>query len=308
MNITFERAFDEYSDFLYARLKPQAWRTSISKFRLYVLPYFKKYNIFKLNTKDIIKYQTYLMNLNYSYKYEKGIFYTLVSFLNFCRIYYDLESNVASKVGMWKNKYELEKELNIWNYTEFKQFISCVDDLIYQSLFEFLFYTGCRLGESLALSFNDISDNVLTINKTITKEFVNGKRIITPPKTKKSNRKILLDPHLIAKINDLYYYYKKKYKDCSKEFYIFGGPNPMSPTTIERRKNNYCKIAGVKQIRIHDFRHSHATLLVNNNIPINIVADRLGHSDINLTYNIYVHRNLENEKRVIETLNSLQNI
>ena len=188
MCITFEESFEDYSNYLMIRLKPQAYRTGISRYRLYVLSYFKNYNIYDLNTRDILKYQSYLMNLPFTYKYKKGVYYALVSFLNFCKIYYDLEKNVASIVGMFKNKYEIEKELNIWTYNEFKRFIDVVHDQIYYTLFKFLFYTGCRLGEALALSFNDIDDNVLTINKTITKEFVNGKRIITPPKTKKSNR------------------------------------------------------------------------------------------------------------------------
>ncbi len=305
MCITFEESFEDYSNYLKIRLKPQAYRTGISRYRLYVLSYFKDYNIYDLNTRDILKYQSYLMNLPFTYKYKKGVYYALISFLNFCKIYYDLEKNVASIVGMFKNKYEVEKELNIWTYDEFKRFIDVVDDQIYYTLFKFLFYTGCRLGEALALSFNDIEDNVLTINKTITKEFVNGKRIITPPKTKKSNRKILLDPGLLSDIKQLREYYIKNFKDFNNKFFIFGGINPLAPTTIERKKNHYCVIADVKQIRLHDFRHSHATLLVNNNIPINVVADRLGHADINMTYSVYVHKNLENEKRVIETLNSL---
>lgn len=308
MNKTFEESFDEYSNYLKIRLKPQAYRTGLSRFRLYVLSYFKKYNIYDLNTRDILKYQSYLISLPFTYKYKKGVYYALISFLNFCRIYYDLEKNVASMVGMFRNKYDIEKELNIWTYDEFNKFIKVVDDQLYEVLFRFLFYTGCRLGEALALSFNDIEDNVLTINKTITKENVNGKRIITPPKTKKSNRKILLDPYLLSDIKQLREHYIKKYKNFNNKFFIFGGINSLSPSTIERKKNHYCVLANVKQIRLHDFRHSHATLLVNNNIPINIVADRLGHADINMTYSVYVHKNLENEKRVIETLNSLQSI
>lgn len=307
MVITFDIAFVEYEKYLKLRLKPQSFNRSISKFKLYVLTYFKDKNIYDLNANDIMIFQNYLINLKYSYRYKKAIHYTLVNFLNFCSIYYDLNKNVASMVGMFKN-FEVEKELNVWNYEEFNKFINVIDDIVYKSLFKFLYLTGARLGEVLALSFNDVIGNVLTINKTITKEYVNGKRIITPPKTKKSNRKILLDSALVNDLKILQEYYNTKYGHCNSNFYIFGGINPLAPTTIERWKNKYCKIAGVKQIRIHDFRHSHATLLVDHNIPINIVADRLGHSDINLTYNVYVHKNLENEKRVIKTLNQLCNI
>ena len=308
MNTTFDSIFNDYASYMRVRLKPQSYRTSISRFKLYVLTYFKDYDIHTLTAKDIIKYQDYLMSLPYSYKYKKGTFYTLVSFLNFCRLFKGLNSNVAAEVGMYKNKYEIKKELNVWNYKEFTRFINVVEDPMYKVLYKFLFFTGCRLGEALALNFNDIKGNVLTINKTITKEYVNGKRMITPQKTKKSNRQILLDSNLLSEINKLHKHYSTLYKDFNNNYFIFGGSVPVSPTTIERKKNKYCAKARVKQIRLHDFRHSHATLLVNNNIPINIVADRLGHADINMTYSVYVHKNLENEKRVIKTLQSLQSI
>ena len=85
-------------------------------------------------------------------------------------------------------------------------------------------------------------------------------------------------------------------------FYIFGGTNPLAPTTIERKKNKYCKIAGVKQIRIHDFRHSHASMLYSGNVNIKYIQERLGHADISTTLNTYVHLNKEYEKKVIRAL------
>ena len=64
--------------------------------------------------------------------------------------------------------------------------------------------------------------------------------------------------------------------------------------------------ADIKQIKLHEFRHSHATLLVQNNIPIKDVAERLGHSDITLTLNIYTHVSKDKEKRTINVLNSIR--
>lgn len=67
-----------------------------------------------------------------------------------------------------------------------------------------------------------------------------------------------------------------------------------------------CSKANIRTITLHQFRHSHATLLVNEGIPINDVSKRLGHSKISTTLDIYVHCNLEQEKRVLSTLNSLR--
>lgn len=83
---------------------------------------------------------------------------------------------------------------------------------------------------------------------------------------------------------------------------MFGAIKPLSPSTIERKKNNYCKIANVKQIRIHDFRHSHCTILISKGIPINIVSERLGHSNISMTLDNYTHILNKDKKRVLKTL------
>ena len=83
---------------------------------------------------------------------------------------------------------------------------------------------------------------------------------------------------------------------------MFGAIKPLSPSTIERKKNIYCKIANVKQIRIHDFRHSHCTILISKGIPINIVSERLGHSNISMTLDNYTHILNKDKKRVLKTL------
>lgn len=70
-------------------------------------------------------------------------------------------------------------------------------------------------------------------------------------------------------------------------------------------KNYYCKKANVKQITIHEFRHSHACLLFKNNVPIEDVSHRLGHSTISMTMDVYLKYLPHNEKRVISTLNSI---
>ena len=195
-----------------------------------------------------------------------------------------------------------KKEKNIWTIKEFKKFIRIVDNYMYKVLFITLFKTGIRKGELLSLTFNDINKYNLLINKTITKECFNGKRIIMKPKSKNSIRTISIDPILYFQINKLKKIYQKKYNYFNNDMYIFGGIKPISTTTLDRYKNKYCDKAKVKRIGIHAIRHSHATLLFNKKIDIKTIQYRLGHSNINTTLDIYVHRNIKNEKRVIKTL------
>ena len=304
--ITFEKAISEYLDFIKLKKKPQSFRSINSRLNNYVLPYFNKENIYDLKAIDYLKWQTQIDKLGFKYRYKKTLHYAVVGLLNFCMTFYDLEINVASKVGNFKNIDEVTNNINFWTINEFKKFISVVDNKNYKALFNFLFFTGCRQGEALALTFNDINDNLIKINKTISKEHHNGKRAITLPKTKKSIRNILIDSNLENEIQGLRDHYITNNKDFNNNFYIFGGISPLAPTTIERWKNYYCDKAKVKRIRIHDFRHSHATLLLSNNVPIIAISSRLGHSNTSITLDVYSHLVPEDEKRVIQTLNSLR--
>ena len=89
-------------------------------------------------------------------------------------------------------------------------------------------------------------------------------------------------------------------------WFIFGGLNPLSPSTIGRKKSKYCEKANVKKIRIHDFRHSHASLLLSKNVPITVISKRLGHSDIDLTLNIYSHMIPKDEDKAVNILNQIK--
>jgi len=121
-----------------------------------------------------------------------------------------------------------------------------VDNELYKIFFEKLFFTGLREGEALALNWNDFKDDSLNITKTISKEFHNGKRVINTPKTNESIRKVKLDDELINSLNNL----KKSYmniENFENDWFIFGGPTSLAPTTIARKKDKYCELANVKK-------------------------------------------------------------
>ncbi len=95
---------------------------------------------------------------------------------------------------------------------------------------------------------------------------------------------------------------------CKQEYgynnnwFVFGGCEPLSDQTIRRRLNEYADKAGVKRIRVHDLRHSHASLLINKGQNILIVSQRLGHSDVTQTLNTYSHLMPNVQKQIISAL------
>ena len=103
-----------------------------------------------------------------------------------------------------------------------------------------------RKGESLALQWTDIKEDCIDITKSLSKERINKKRIITTPKTKSSIRKIKIDKHTQECLSKLKEYYSKVI-NFNENWYIFGGIEPLAYTTLENHFKKYCKLANVKK-------------------------------------------------------------
>lgn len=305
-NVTFQELYEKYIEYKELQLKAQSLRAIKSRFKNYILPYFKEYKIDKITNNVYVKWQKEIEKKSFKHKYNSTLHGAMVNILNYGVKFYNLKSNIASLSGNFKRKTELKKKVDFWSPEEFNQFINVVNNNVYKTFFNTLYYTGIRQGEALALNWNDFKDNkYLDINKTISKESIDKERVINTPKTSNSIRKIKIDEELIKELNELKEFYKN-YEGFSNEWFIFGGLKPLAPTTIGRKKDNYCDKAKVKKIRIHDFRHSHASLLLSMNVPITVISERLGHSDINMTLNTYSHMIPKDEDKAIDILNKMR--
>lgn len=173
------------------------------------------------------------------------------------------------------------REMLFWTKDEYLKFADVMMDkpLSYYA-FEMLYWTGIREGELLALTSADFDfeKRTVTINKSF--QHLNGRDIITSPKTEKSNRTIQLPKFLCDEIQD----YLKMLYDVGLEDRVF----PITKSYLHREMDRGAKEAGVKRIRIHDIRHSHVSLLIDMGFSATAIADRVGHESIDITYN-YAH-------------------
>lgn len=101
--------------------------------------------------------------------------------------------------------------------------------------------------------------------------------------------------------------YLNRYKAFKDDYFIFGGEKPLSTTTIDRYKRKACQKASLRPITQHQFRHRHASFLCSNGVPINVISARLGHSRISTTTDVYIHCNLEQQKRVSTLIDTQRN-
>ena len=169
--------------------------------------------------------------------------------------------------------------------------------------FNIAFYTGMRKGEIYALKWSDINNNIIHVTRSIAQKLKGGDRE-TPPKNKSSIRDISI-PIPLKNILDEHQARCKEISGYSDEWRICGGECCIRDSTLEKRNQQYAKDAGIKKIRIHDFRHSHASLLANSGINIQEIARRLGHSNVEITWNIYSHLYPREEERALQILNNL---
>lgn len=296
----FEDAYEEYKIYAQNRHKKQGFYCILHDFNNKILPYFKNRKIEDITRKDIISWQNDILNSNYRNSYNKKLYNVFVKFLDYCCDYYELKENVARNVGNFQNKIE-SKNYDFYTLDEFKLFIKNVDDIVYKQFFNFLFYTGLRSGEAMALHFSDLDNDVIKVTKNLHRR---GIREVDTPKNSSSIRDVKIDRKLKKDLLKLKKYYIKKYGFYNYDYFVFGGIKPLAPTSVDRYKKRACEKANLRTITVHQFRHSHATFLLQNGIMINEVSRRLGHSKVSTTLDIYTHTNLEQEKRVLATLNS----
>ena len=194
--------------------------------------------------------------------------------------------DVAEKIAFKKE--QEEKNLYDWNYYVF---------------FNIAFYTGLRKGEIHALRWNDIDNNYLSVKRSISQKLHN-RDVETPPKNRSSIRTIQIPLPLIKILNE-HKERQKRLGNFSEDNRILGDEKCVRDTSIQNRNNLYSTLAGIKRIRIHDFRHSHASLLANMGINIQEIARRLGHAKIEITWNTYSHLYPREEEKAITVLNEV---
>ncbi|MFA7637519.1 MAG: site-specific integrase, partial [Monoglobales bacterium] len=219
----------------------------------------------------------------------------LSAVFNYAVKYYGLSSNPCRQAGSMGKKDA--DSMQIWTLDEFNKFISFVTKPAAHLAFEILFWTGIRSGELLALTPEDIlPDKKISINKTYAR--LDGEDIISEPKTPKSIRIIPIPDFLYDEIWD----YINRLGSIEKTDRIFYFSKGFLNNEIKR----VSKKAGVKEIRVHDLRHSHASLLIEMGYSILLVSERLGHEKVETTLNTYAHLYPNKQQKLVEGLQNLK--
>ena len=277
------------------RLREHTMRTKKYIVELKILPYFGDKRVNDITAADIRQWQNELIKMGYSPTYLKTINNQLSAIFNYAVRYYDLKSNPCAKAGsMGKSKAE---EMDFWTGEEFRKFIdSVMNKRLSYMAFMTLYWTGMRLGELLALNPKDVDLEKRTITITKSYQRLGKKDVITPPKTPKSKRVITIPEFLAADIKD--------YIDSSYELQENDRLFPITKYYLEHEMQRGIKESGVKRIRVHDLRHSHASMLIELGFSPLEIANRLGHEKVETTLNTYAHLYPNKQTKLAERLDS----
>ena len=299
LTMTFEAFVEIYIVDKQNRLRENTWSTKEHIIRTKILPYFKEKRLCDIKPQDVIAWQNELLNYRgkngepYSPTYLKTLHSQFSAILNHAVRFYGLNKNAATTAGnMGSSKHQ---EMLFWTKEEYETFISGVNKQSEDYLmFEILFWTGIREGELLALTLSDfdMSNNLLHINKTYHR--INGKDVISTPKTDNSVRTIIIPNFLKEEVQE----YIGQHYGLPENERLF----PIVARTLQKRLKKYEEKTGVKPIRIHDLRHSHVAYLINQGVEPLIIKERLGHKNIQITLNTYGHLYPSRQKEIAEML------
>ena len=241
---------------------------------------------------DLIQWRSNLAETDYSTTTKNATISYVKSVFKFANEMYGTPNHAASLKRLKKTDDEVMKEMEVWTPEEFRRFLSMVDLPVYKLFFEFLFWTGCRRGEAMALQKNEVADGFATIRYS-QRTRKGGRK---PTKTKQV-RKIQLDSKLWEHIKPLL---------DEEGPYLFGGNECLCASPIETKFKKAVEESGVKKIRIHDLRHSHATWLINNGVNIVAVSKRLGHATIEQTLKTYTHLLTQTDSEMMSKINEFR--
>jgi integrase len=212
---------------------------------------------------------------------------------------------ILGKMVKFKDPNAIRQEKQIWTPQEFNQFIAVVnsyEDTPFNVLYKVLFYCGLRIGEAKALNWNDIDFEKGTIR---IEKSINDNNIIGPPKNDYSYRTIQVKKELVQDLKDLLNWSEWEVINHSPNNYIFGGVVPITRDKLTRHLKKHCKLANVKIITNHEFRHSCSSMLISMGVNPKTVSEFLGHADTTQTLDTYTHSSKNDIDYLVNTLNKL---
>lgn len=292
-NILFTELFESWKKIYITKVKESTYHKTLREYELHILPKFKDKYIQDITIKECQEFANGLTHLVKG----KHIVSQLRILLDYAMKLQYIKTNPVNNIITPSYK-KSQKKLDFLEAEEVTKLLEYFKDHLYWlCCFRLLIYTGIRRGECLALEWEDIDfqNNKISITKTLTigEDY---KVIVSSAKTENSIREIYVDRETMLLLKKL------KLQSTSKILF----PNKKGTYTrlsnVQDMLNRATRLQRLKKIRVHDLRHTHASLSFASGSTVKTLQKRLGHSDIKTTMNIYVHTTKDDEIELVDNL------
>jgi len=187
------------------------------------------------------------------------------------------------------------KEMQTWTREQLKAFLDAVADDRLSPLWHLIAMTGMRRGEAIGLRWSgvDLENARLSVRRALIP--INREVVVSEPKTAKGRRVIALDPTTVEVLKGQAARQLDEQKDWEETWIgtglVFTQENgaALDPESVSRYFRQAVKKSMLPQIRLHDLRHTHATLALQAGIHPKVVSERLGHATVSITLDTYSH-------------------
>ncbi|MBQ9012026.1 MAG: site-specific integrase [Bacilli bacterium] len=315
----FDVVADDYFKDAYIRLKESTVNTYYSQYKNNILPYFKNKFIDEINVTDIENWKNKLIERKIKTSTCNEYYVVFKEIFTYANRKFELNYNPVSLSGRFKRRNDevikTEEKLRYITYDEYCKLIDVIHDDLYHCLFLTFYFAGMREGEMQALNWNDIDFNrkVIIVNKTLSTNTKEGRYKITNTKNC-LNREISMSKTLYEELKR----YKEvvmKYDDFSSDWFVFGNGDFLSTYQMNKYRKIYFKEAGLEKrlITIHEFRHSHVSLCINEYIKSGqsdstkfflMMSQRMGHS-LRVMQETYMHLFPSVQDNIVSLLDNL---
>lgn len=312
--MTVGQLFAEYEVYHSHETRKTSHDSAMRNLRYRVLPTMSDYRLDRLSQSILAQWKNDIAATDLSIVTKQNAYAAFNSMLNYAVKMEYIPKNPLTALGNFKAPDTIDKpteKLHYYTAEQFCEYIAqarskavTVTDWGYYVFFCIAFFTGARKGEINALKWSDIDGETMHIRRSIAQK-LKGDDVETPPKNKSSYR----DLQIPAPLLDILAEHKERQRTASKlfseDFRVCGGERPLRDTSIDKHNRAFATAAELPHIRIHDFRHTHASLLVNEGINIQEIARHLGHSNVQMTWNTYSHLYPREEERAVAILNKI---
>lgn len=300
-DILFSSLVENYLEDMKHRLKPTTMENKRNIIESKLMPYFSRLKTCDIDTIKIRKWQNELISYRgedgkpYSQTYLKTVNNQMSAIMNYAMKHYGLVSNPCNAAGSIGKSHA--EEMKFWTQEQYEIFSKNIQKSAIKLAFDILFYSGIRSGELLALTPADIlPDKRLSINKNFAK--VKGQELFLVPKTPKSKRNVSIPEFLY---DDIHEYVSRLYgiQPNDRIFYF-------TKSALEKEIKRVAEKTGLPKIRVHDLRHSHASMLIEMGFDILEISERLGHESVKTTLDTYSHLYPDKDTKLAGELNKLR--